>query len=184
MEDDRNRAMKGVLVLMLVAITAGAALDLYFDAPTSFRSVHVVYEIALACASAAMAGVLWRWWFTAERRNAVLSRSLEARAAERDAWRHQAERALDGLGAAIGRQFDRWGLTPSEREVALLLLKGRSHKEIAQETGRSERTARQHAVAVYQKAGLDGRATLAAFFLDALTVPVGGAAPSVEPPTN
>jgi len=48
------------------------------------------------------------------------------------------------------------------------LLKGQGHKQIAAATGRSERTVRQHAVAVYQKSGLGGRAELAAFFLDSL----------------
>ena len=64
-----------------------------------------------------------------------------------------------------------WQLTPSEREVALLLLKGQGHKQIAAATGRSERTVRQHAVVVYQKSGLQGRAELAAFFLEDLAVP-------------
>jgi DNA-binding NarL/FixJ family response regulator len=65
-----------------------------------------------------------------------------------------AEKALEGLGRAIDRQFDAWGLTPAEREVALLILKGHGHKQIAGLTGRSERTVRQRAVAVYDKAGL------------------------------
>ena len=65
------------------------------------------------------------------------------------------------------------GLTAAEREVALQLLKGQSHKEIAYATGRSERTVRQHAVAVYQKSGLRGRAELAAFFLEDLILPTG-----------
>ena len=64
-----------------------------------------------------------------------------------------------------------WGLTSTEREIALLMLKGKSHKAIAYETGRSERTVRQHAVAVYQKSGLAGRAELAAFFLEGLALP-------------
>jgi DNA-binding NarL/FixJ family response regulator len=38
-------------------------------------------------------------------------------------------------------------------------------------TGRSERTVRQHAVAVYEKSGLHGRSELAAFFLDAVLLP-------------
>jgi DNA-binding NarL/FixJ family response regulator len=50
-------------------------------------------------------------------------------------------------------------------------LKGRSHKEIAYISGRSERTVRQHAVSVYQKSHLGGRAELAAFFLDDVTLP-------------
>jgi DNA-binding NarL/FixJ family response regulator len=68
-------------------------------------------------------------------------------------------------------QFTAWGLTAAEREVAVLLLKGLGHKQIAGRTGRSERTVRQHAVAVYRKSGLGGRAELAAFFLDDLILP-------------
>ena len=97
---------------------------------------------------------------------------LEARRAERDEWRESARKALEGLGEAIQRQFDAWKLTPAEREVALLLLKGYSHKHVATATGRSERTARQHATAVYQKAGLGSRAELAAYFLEDLLLPV------------
>jgi DNA-binding CsgD family transcriptional regulator len=75
------------------------------------------------------------------------------------------------LGVAIDKQFHAWQLTPAEREVALLLLKGYSHKRVAQITGRSERTARQHATTVYDKAGLASRAELAAFFLEDLLLP-------------
>jgi DNA-binding NarL/FixJ family response regulator len=100
-----------------------------------------------------------------------LRASLEQRRVERDAWKASAEKSLEGLGAAIDRQFDEWQLTPAERDVALLLLKGYSHKHVAAETGRSERTVRQHATSVYSKASLGSRAELAAFFLDALHLP-------------
>jgi DNA-binding NarL/FixJ family response regulator len=71
------------------------------------------------------------------------------------------------------RQFDEWQLTLTEREVAFGLLQGYSHKRIAKESGRSERTVRQHATAVYEKAGVTSRAELAAYFLVALRVPRG-----------
>jgi DNA-binding NarL/FixJ family response regulator len=54
---------------------------------------------------------------------------------------------------------------------SLFLLKGYGHKEIATLLGRSERTVRQHAVAVYRKSKLSGRAELAAFFLEDLLLP-------------
>ena len=52
-----------------------------------------------------------------------------------------------------------------------MLLKGYGHKEIAALTGRSERTVRQHAGVVYEKAGISGRAELAAFFLHDVMLP-------------
>ena len=52
-----------------------------------------------------------------------------------------------------------------------MLLKGFSHKRIARHTETSERTVRQHSVAVYRKSGLAGRAELAGFFLEALLLP-------------
>ena len=68
-------------------------------------------------------------------------------------------------------QFERWELSPAECEVGLLLLKGLSHKEVAATRDTSERTVRQQALAVYRKAGLSGRAELAAFFLEDLLLP-------------
>jgi DNA-binding NarL/FixJ family response regulator len=114
---------------------------------------------------------LSRGWRRAAESAAALRHSLAERQSERDAWRARAHQALDGLGHAVEDQFVAWGLTPTEREVALLLLQGHGHKQIAASTGRSERTVRQHAVSIYRKAGLGGRAELAAFFLADLRLP-------------
>ncbi len=166
--DDRLRV---VLATVLVLTVLGGAVDLILDRPATWRSPHVVYEVLLITAAMVTSVFLWRgWWYT--RRSLVETRlTLEQQRAERDAWRASAESALAGLGRAIDERFQAWGLTPTEREVALLLLKGKSHKEIAYATGRSERTVRQHAVAVYGKSGLGGRAELAAFFLEDLMLP-------------
>ena len=85
---------------------------------------------------------------------------------------------LQGLGAALDRQFERWALSEAEKEVALLLLKGLSHKEIAELRSVTEATARQQARAMYKKAGLSGRAHLAAFFLEDLMLPSSPAPPA------
>jgi len=66
-------------------------------------------------------------------------------------------------------------------KVAFGLLKGHSHKQIANLTQRSERTVRQHAVAVYGKSGLTGRAELAAFFLEGLMLPANTRNADTEP---
>jgi DNA-binding CsgD family transcriptional regulator len=149
----------------------GFAVDLLLDAPPTWRSAHVLFELALTALSLSFAAWLWLGWRRTARSLAEASRSLEAHRAERDAWRDSARAALEGLGRAIDAQFATWHLTPAEREVALLILKGHGHKQIAAMTGRSERTVRQHAVAIYEKSGLRGRSELAAFFLDAVPLP-------------
>ena len=106
-----------------------------------------------------------------EARIGALSRDLTRSREEAARWREEAQQALQGLGAAIDRQFARWELTPAEREVALLLLKGLSLKEVADVRGTSERTAREQARAGYRKAGLSGRSELSAFFLEDLLLP-------------
>ena len=171
MDEHELRGMRVALGLLLAAIVVGGAVDLVLDAPTSWLTAHVMYEVALIAGALAASVWLWRGWLRAARSASTLRRSLAERQAERDAWQERARNALEGLGAAVNEQFERWGLTPAEREVALLLLKGHGHKQIAAATGRSERTVRQHAVTVYRKAGLGGRAELAAFFLADLRLP-------------
>ena len=160
-----------LLVAVLVATIVGGGVDLYLDAPDTWGSPHVIYELTLVAAALVTTALLWRGWWRSRQTLVDTRRTLAQQAEERDAWRASAMSALAGLARAIDERFAAWALTPAEREVALLLLKGRSHKQIAFETGRSERTVRQHAVAVYQKSGLAGRAELAAFFLEDLMLP-------------
>jgi DNA-binding CsgD family transcriptional regulator len=159
------------LIALLVAIAVGGGLDLTLDRPARWLAFHPIYELGLVAAALATAAWLWSGRRRAERESAELRRSLTERQAERDRWRASAEQSLAGLAAAIDLQFERWELTPAERDVAMRVLRGQSHREIARATGRSERTVRQHAAAAYQKSGVDGRAALAAFFLEGLMLP-------------
>ena len=169
--EGEGRGMRLVLAAVLTSVVVGGIVDLVLDAPKSWRSGHVLYELGLILGG--LAGAIWLWlnWKRAAESATALRRSLVERQAERDAWRERAAQALQGLGRAVVDAFRDWELTPAEREVAVLLLKGQSHKEIATATGRSERTVRQHAIAAYHKAGVGGRAELAAFFLGDLTLP-------------
>lgn len=171
MDEENGTRLRLLLAVVLVVIIVGGTIDLVLDAPTDWLSFHVLFELGMIVAALVSATALWLGWWRSRQAVVAMARSLEERRVERDAWRASAEKALDGLGRAIDRQFDAWGLTPAEREVALLILKGHGHKQIAGLTGRSERTVRQHAVTVYGKAGLGSRAELAAFFLQDLMLP-------------
>lgn len=173
MAGEEDARLRLPLAALLLLIAAGGAVDLILDAPDTWRSAHVIYEVALIGGAIAGASWLWLGWRRAERTSSRLRRQVAETQAEREAWRASAEEALAGLASAIDRQLDRWGLTPAEREVVSLVLRGRSHKQIASETGRSERTVRQHAASAYRKAGLGSRAELAAYFLMDLPLPAG-----------
>lgn len=179
--DDLDPRFRGGLTLLLAAIAAFGATDLLLDRPRTLLSLHVLFELTFIALCLGSLAWLWRGWHGAHHALARSRQALRDREVERDRWRAEAERLLAGLGVAIEAQFERWGLTPAEKEVALLLLKGLGHKDAAEVLARSERTVRQHAIAVYRKSGLAGRAELAAFFLEDLLLPPGegtGATPS------
>lgn len=132
---------------------------------------HAAIELGLMAIAVLAGMVFWYRFVTLRKRERELVRHLHEANAEATRWRRDAEGLLRGLGAAIDDQFDRWALSSAEREVALLLLKGLAHKEIADLRGTGEKTVRQQALVVYRKAGLSGRAELSAFFLEDLLLP-------------
>jgi DNA-binding NarL/FixJ family response regulator len=98
----------------------------------------------------------------------ALVRDLELARAEGRAWRESAQSYVSGLGEEIEKQFEKWQLTPAEREVGLLMLKGFSHRELAGLRGTTEATVRHQAQTIYQKSALPGRSAFCAFFLEDL----------------
>lgn len=170
-DSDLEPNLRRLLALIVGLLVVGGITDLILDRPATLLTAHVVFEIIMVVLGVAASVYLVRGWLRERASLREVRRTLVVRQAERDAWRTRAEQVLAGLGQEVGRQFDQWGLTPAERETALMLLKGFSMKRIAALSGRSERTVRQHAVAVYQKSGLSGRAELSGFFLGDLLIP-------------
>ncbi len=169
--NDRSSRILALVSLLLVAMAVVGVADLYSDSPRVWRSVHGWIELAFSVLAVAAAALLGSGWLRSERSLAEVQASLSRHREERDAWQARARTALQGLGEALDAQFETWALTPTEKETALFLLKGYSHKEVAALTHRSERTVRQHAVSVYRKSGLAGRAELAAFFFEDMLLP-------------
>jgi DNA-binding CsgD family transcriptional regulator len=130
-------------------------------------------QIALLVATAITAGVLATRMRAQHEERLHLIRDLDRARAEGERWRRDAHAYVAGLGSAIDRQFTSWGLTPAEREIGLLMLKGLSHKEIAAVRGTSDATVRHQAKAIYQKADVAGRTAFCSFFLEDLLPPNG-----------
>lgn len=65
-----------------------------------------------------------------------------------------------GLGHFVERALDRAELTAKERDVARLLLKGLSTREMAGVTGNTEKTLKHHIASIFHKFGVASRAEL------------------------
>lgn len=155
----------GVVFFILIELREEpnmSALDIAFELvdilPVVLMSVGVV--------------LLFRLTYKQREDQMTLLRDLEVARLQGQRWRSEARTLINGLGEAIEGQFSRWNLTDAEREVALLLLKGFSLKEVAAVRATSERTIRAQARSLYGKAGVTGRAALSAFFLEDLLAPI------------
>jgi DNA-binding CsgD family transcriptional regulator len=138
-------------------------------------------EMALIVASATGVALLSGSLQRERAEKETLSGDLRVALAEGDAWRDRAQRHVAGLSEEIAKQFDEWQLTPAEREIGLLMLKGFSHREIASLRGTTEATVRFQARAIYQKSRMPGRSAFCAFFLEDL-LPSKSLEPGDRPP--
>lgn len=159
------------LPLLLLVFPAYQAWDLY-QLFTSGPAFHVLTEAAATAAFLVILYLVIRDRRRAAREYNKLKASADASAraaAERDQASQQSTR--DFL-KSMQAQFDAWKLTPAEKDVALLLVKGLSLDEIARVRESGAKTVRQHAANVYAKAKLDGRHQLAAYFFEDLLMPM------------
>ena len=160
-----------------IAIVVGVAffLALEIGEEPKMSALDVLIEFVKILPVVLMSvGVVLLFKVTARQReeHLTLMRDLEVARLQGQRWRAESRTLLNGLGEAIDAQFSRWNLTDAEREVALLLLKGLSLKEISAVRATSERTIRAQSASLYSKAGLTGRAALSAFFLEDLLAPI------------
>lgn len=181
----RERRTMTALAALFALVAGLTAADLGGDLSHGTDFAHVATEGAVVLLG--LAGTAWMVsrLLALGREARVLGRRADALAAdllesesmlaatrvEAARWKTEAGDLIRGLGAAIDAQLEHWGLSPAEKEVALLLLKGLSHKEVADIRGTGEATVRQQSRALYRKAGLSGRHDLAAFFLEDLLGP-------------
>jgi DNA-binding CsgD family transcriptional regulator len=161
-------------VTLFIVISLFVAADMAADIHDGVGGLHLgleIFALSLCLAGVWGTGVQLR---RALRRTHDLQRDLDGTRADLARWRGEAQGLLRGLGAAIETQFKRWDLSPAECDVALLILKGLSYKEVADARTTSESTVRHQALAIYRKAGLAGRAEMSAFFLEDLLLPRDG----------
>lgn len=162
MSDDAYEKWRNTgAAVLFSAIVILIGTDLFTDRNEGAGIVHLLIETAVLLAAAVGAIIMTR-------RIRSVQRDLAAARNEADRWRSDNRQLVSGLGEAIKVKFREWSLTEAETDIGLLLLKGLSHKEIADVRQTSERTVREQSRSIYRKSGLPGRNELSAFFLEDL----------------
>lgn len=128
--------------------------DVIGDLREDPASIHFIFEALVTVAL--ILGILFGAF--ALRRTLDLLRAQEA----------ALDVARGALSDVIEAQFTDWGLTPAERDVGLLALKGLDVAEIAEMRGAAQGTVRAQLTRIYAKAGVSGRAQFAAWFVEDL----------------
>lgn len=154
------------IALLLAMIVVLKLIDVIADMGLDLPPTHLAQEWVLLLLSAF--GCVYLISDTRRRTRAMtaLAENLSLSDAKLAKLSSQLRDARSAYSRSIRAQFEAWGLTRSEQEIALLLLKGLSLQEIAVVRDTREKTVRQHASNIYGKAGLDGRHALAAWFLE------------------
>lgn len=161
-----ERLSGGIFLLTTSSLTFFDAISDIAEG-SSWR--HILVELTSATLLfIAFVGLVW----TLRRRMSGLLENAQHRAvllqAEAERWKEEASLVKGRLSRAIESQFALWQLTQAEGEIARLILKGLSNKEVALLRNSSEQTVKQQAHAVYKKSGLESRSQLLAFFLEDL----------------
>lgn len=160
-----------VIATVLAIIAIMVSFDLFTDAKEGVVFWHVLVEGSIALI--ALFGVFYVLKGSVELKHRLEKNVTEFTDFKKEAelWKSESRKYVDGLSKAIDEQLSKWNLSTAEKEVAFLLLKGMSLKEIAEIRNTAEKTARAQSLAVYSKSGLSGRSELSAFFLEDLLVP-------------
>lgn len=159
-----------VLVLFLLSfVSILTAVDLFKDFSEGNSLFHLLIEasVILTCLFSI---VLFLRKLIEEKHS--LTASLDETREDLNYWKKKSSNLINGLSFEIDNQFKNWHLSKSEKEIALLLIKGFSTKEIANIRKTSEKTVRVQTSSIYKKTKLANRNELSAFFLEDLLLPL------------
>ena len=160
-------------IIFLMVFALFLILDLYTNWQDGVPLAHIWHQAALFIfAIAAMVKQIYEILKKNRQIHSLNTELLETTKSYQE-WKEKTHTNAVEIRLLIDQQFGVWHLSHSEKDVALLLIKGLSMKEVAEIRKTQEKTVRQQATTIYRKSNLSGRQELAAFFLeDILSSPI------------
>lgn len=164
---ERFLVLSGLLVLAFTV-----SLDMFFDVKEGLPLEHLLHEALLLVFCLVL--TLFQVSVISRQKKSLQSnqKEIQALTQSKEDFRLKSLRFSQDFSEAVAQQFVDWKLTESERDIAILLIKGLSMKEIAEDRQSKETTVRQQAASIYRKAQVEGRQDLTSFFLEDLFSPM------------
>ena len=158
----KDKVITSLLLLIMFLNFRDVMVDLSLNVPTS----HIIEESMIVLLAGLTAVYLIFDMRRRTRKTKLLLAELNTANARLSSMNNKLRNVKAQYLHEVENQFNDWSLTPSEKEVALFMLKGLSTQEIAAARNTKEKTVRQQASAVYAKSQLEGRYALAAWFFE------------------
>jgi DNA-binding NarL/FixJ family response regulator len=146
-------------------ISLWGIFDVYLDL-NDF--IHYVFEVGFVVFALLSGSYMWISFRKSQKELKEANREIHEHKEELKEWARKHEDLVSHFREEVIRQLKNWKLSNAEIHVALLLLRGYSHRQVSAMLSKSERTVRNQSIEIYRKMGMTGRNELAAYFLEEL----------------
>lgn len=165
-----SKSERYILTIIFILLSLVLAGDIYEDVQEGSSLSHVIKESLIMVLGLIGLIVLWAKYFIAKSSNIDFKVNIEKIKTDLIHYKSETLHLSQGLGDKINDQLVEWKFTKSEKDIALLLMKGLSTRDISIARDSSEKTIKQHCTNLYQKANIKGRSELSAFFLEDILI--------------
>jgi len=158
--------------LFSLALLVLLLLDLRADYLYGIPFTHMILEIALffCClvAFSYFSDLALKQYKSQNQQLLKLQKNIQDKDTQLSTLNKKVKSYKEEFRLEIENTFRQWGFTRAEAEVASLLLKGLSTKEVAELRQANEQTVRSQCSSIYKKSKLENRSQLSSYFLDDL----------------
>lgn len=155
----------------LILLTAYAAYEVYDelqDLQQGESPLTVWMEILIVSSSLGFVFYITQMLYKNQRQQKEMKQTLAQVRQQLHSSNQRLQQGKEAFRSTIEWQLDEWQLTPTQQDVAILLLRGLDIREIAEIRHVQEKTIRNHLSAIYDKSNLPGRHVFCAWFFEGL----------------
>ena len=160
-----------VILLFLILLTGYAGYEVYdelTDLGQGESPLTVWMEILIVSSSLGFVFYITRLLYKNMKQQKRTTQTLNQVRQQLHSSNQRLQQGKDAFRESIDWQLKEWQFTQAQHEIAILLLKGLSIKEIADQRHVQEKTIRNHLSAIYDKSGLPGRHVFCSWFVEGL----------------